>query len=166
MAESIGDVRYRWNMSVEARLLVLVTLALVALGLGTVYSASATAAQMAGQSSAAFLLKQLGGVMVGLVIFAIFAKVDAELFYRWAWPLMILSIVLLLVIILPYTQSIAPRIRGSRRFLIGASLQPSELGKIAVIVWTSMLVVKKGDALKGLTKGLLPFLVIIGILDV
>ena len=94
-------------------LLVLITLALVALGLGTVYSASATAAQMAGQSSAAFFLKQLGGVMVGLVIFAIFAKVDAELFYRWAWPLMILSILLLLLIILPYTQSIAPRIRGS-----------------------------------------------------
>ena len=40
-----------------------------------------------------------------------------------------------------------PRIRGSRRFLIGSSLQPSELGKIAVIVWTSMLIVKKGDTL-------------------
>ena len=67
---------------------------------------------------------------------------------KWAWPIMILSIVLLLIIILPFTESIAPRIRGSRRFLFGASLQPSELGKIAVIVWTSMLVVKKGDALQ------------------
>ena len=166
MAQAVTDVRYRWNMSIEARLLVVITLALVALGLGTVYSASAIAAEQAGQSSAAFFLKQLGGVLVGMVIFAIFAKVDAELFYKWAWPLMILSIVLLLLIILPFTQSIAPRLRGSRRFLIGASLQPSELGKIAVIVWTSMLVVKKGDALRGLTKGLLPFLVVIGVLDI
>lgn len=143
MAQAVTDVRYRWNMSIEARLLVVITLALVALGLGTVYSASAIAAEQAGQSSAAFFLKQLSGVLVGMIIFAIFAKVDAELFYKWAWPLMILSIVLLLLIILPFTQSIAPRLRGSRRFLIGASLQPSELGKIAVIVWTSMLVVKK-----------------------
>ncbi len=166
MAEAVSDVRYRWNMSVEARLLVVITLALVALGLGTVYSASAIAAQQAGQSSATFFLKQLAGVMVGLVIFAIFAKVDAEQFCRWAWPLMILTIVLLTLIILPFTESIAPRLRGSRRFLIGASLQPSELGKIAVIVWTAMLVVKKGDALKGLTKGLLPFLLVVGVLDI
>lgn len=165
MAERVADVRYRWNMSVEARVLVVITLALLALGLGTVYSASAMSAEQAGQSSATFFLKQLGGVLVGLVVFAIFAKVDAEQWNRWAWPLMILSIVLLTLVILPFTESIAPRWHGSRRFLIGASLQPSELGKISVIVWTAMLIVKKGDALKGLTKGLLPFLVIVGLLD-
>lgn len=165
MADAVADVRYRWNMSVEARLLVLVTLALLALGLGTVYSASAIVAQQSGQSSAAFFLKQLAGVGAGMVIFAIFAKVDAEQWYRWAWPVMILSIVLLIVVILPFTESIAPRWHGSRRFLVGASLQPSELGKIAVIVWTAMLVVKKSDALQGL-KGLLPFLLVVGLLDV
>lgn len=166
MAEAVADVRYRWNMSVEARLLVLVTLALLALGLGTVYSASAVVAQQSGQSSAAFFLKQLIGVAVGMVVFGIFAKVDAEQWYRWAWPVMILSIVLLIVVILPFTETIAPRSHGSRRFLVGASLQPSELGKIAVIVWTSMLVVKKGDALQGLTRGLLPFLLVVGVLDI
>lgn len=166
MAEAVADVRYRWNMSVEGRLLVLVTLALLALGLGTVYSASAMVAQQSGQSGAAFFLKQLAGVAVGMVVFAIFAKIDAEQWYRWAWPVMILSIVLLIVVILPFTESIAPRVNGSRRFLVGASLQPSELGKIAVIVWTAMLVVKKGDALQGLTKGLLPFLLVVGVLDI
>ena len=166
MAEAAADVRYRWNMSVEGRLLVLVTLALLALGLGTVYSASAMVAQQSGQSGAAFFLKQLAGVAVGMVVFAIFAKIDAEQWYRWAWPVMILSIVLLIVVILPFTESIAPRVNGSRRFLVGASLQPSELGKIAVIVWTAMLVVKKGDALQGLTKGLLPFLLVVGVLDI
>lgn len=80
--------------------------------------------------------------------------------------LMLLSMLLLLVIILPFTESLAPRVRGSRRFLVGSSLQPSELGKIAVVVWTSMLVVKKGETLRRLTKGLLPFLVVVGVLDV
>ncbi|MDP9178124.1 MAG: hypothetical protein M3O61_10640, partial [Gemmatimonadota bacterium] len=77
MAEAVADVRYRWNMSVEARLLVLVTLALLALGLGTVYSASAMVAQQSGQSGAALFLKQLAGVAGGMVVFAIFAKIDA-----------------------------------------------------------------------------------------
>ena len=35
-------------------------------------------------------------------------------------------------------------IHGSRRFLFGSSLQPSEFGKLAVVMWTSMLVIRKG----------------------
>ena len=50
-------------------------------------------------------------------------------------------------------ESIAPRINGSRRFLFGSSLQPSEFGKLAVVVWTSMLLVKKGDQLRAADEG-------------
>src|ERR1700674_971259 len=67
---------------------------------------------------------------------------------------------------LPFTATIAPRIHGSRRYLFGASLQPSELAKLAVVLWTSMLVVKKGTVMRRLTKGILPFLVVIGALDI
>jgi len=166
MATTAADVRYRWYMGPEARLLLLITACLLAFGLATVYSASAIYAQSKDLGSTYFFVRQLLGILVGVVALAVFAKVDAELWSKYAWPLMLLAIVMLVIIILPFTESIAPRIRGSRRFLIGSSLQPSEFGKIAVIVWTSMLVVKKGDTLRRLTKGLLPFLVIIGILDV
>lgn len=165
MATTVADVRYRWDMGPEARLILLITSTLLAFGLATVYSASAILAQTKDLGSSYFFLRQLAGVAAGLVALAVFAKVDAELWRKYAWPLMLLSIILLIVIILPFTESIAPRVRGSRRFLIGSSLQPSELGKIAVIMWTSMLVVKKGDSLRGLTKGLLPFLVVVGLLD-
>ena len=160
------DIRHRWYIGREARLLILITGCLLAFGLAAVYSASAIVAIRAGMTSYAFFLRQLIGVMIGLTALAVFAKVDADQLSRWAWPIMIAAIVLLIVVILPFTESIAPRRLGSRRFLIGASIQPSELGKLAVIVWTSMLVVKKGDALRGLTRGLLPFLVVIGLLDV
>ena len=166
MTATVADVRYRWYMGPEARLLLLITATLIAFGLATVYSASAIYAQSKDLGSSYFFLRQLAGVAAGLITLAVFAKVDAELWSKYAWPLMLLSMVLLIVIILPFTESIAPRIRGSRRFLIGSSLQPSELGKIAVIMWTSMLVVKKGDTLRRLTKGLLPFLVVVGVLDV
>ncbi|MEO5903799.1 MAG: FtsW/RodA/SpoVE family cell cycle protein [Gemmatimonadaceae bacterium] len=166
MTATIADVRYRWYMGPEARLILFITACLLAFGLATVYSASAIYAQTKNLSSGYFILRQLVGVAAGIVGLAILSKIDAEKWSKYAWPLMLFSLVLLLLIILPFTQSIAPRIRGSRRFLIGASLQPSELGKIALIIWTSMLIVKKGDALRGLTKGLLPFLVIVGLMDV
>lgn len=166
MTATVADVRYRWFMGPEARLILFITACLLAFGLATVYSASAIYAQTKNLTGTYFILRQLIGVTVGIVGLAIFSKIDAEKWSKYAWPIMLLSLVLLLLIILPFTQSIAPRLRGSRRFLIGASLQPSELGKIAVIIWTSMLIVKKGDALRRLTKGLLPFLVIIGLMDV
>ncbi len=165
MATTVADVRYRWYMGPEARLLLVITACLLAFGLVTVFSASAILAQSKNLGSSYFFFRQLIGIVAGLVALALFAKVDAELWSKYAWPLMLLSMVLLLVIILPFTESIAPRLRGSRRFLVGSSLQPSELGKIAVIVWTSMLIVKKGETLRRLTKGLLPFLVVIGVLD-
>ena len=137
MATTVADVRYRWYMGPEARLLLLITACLLAFGLATVYSASAIYAQSKGISSTFFFVRQLAGIAVGIVVLAVFAKVDAELWGKYAWPIMLLTIFLLLLIILPFTEGIAPRMRGSRRFLIGSSLQPSELGKIAVIVWTS-----------------------------
>jgi len=166
VATTVADVRYRWYMGPEARLLLVITACLLAFGIVTVYSSSAILAQSKDLGGSYFFFRQLVGIAAGIVALAIFAKVDAEVWSRYAWPLMLLSMFLLLLIILPFTESIAPRIRGSRRFLIGSSLQPSELGKIAVIVWTSMLVVKKGETLRRLTKGLLPFLIVIGVLDV
>jgi cell division protein FtsW len=159
-------LRHRWTMGVEARVLVILTGVLLAFGVATVYSASAIVEMQAGQGHAYLLLRQLIGMAVGAVLFAIAAKMDAEAWERWAWPLMALSLVLLVVVILPFTATIAPRIHGSRRYLFGASLQPSELAKLAVVLWTSMLVVKKGPVMRRLTKGLLPFLVVIGALDI
>ncbi len=158
--------RTRWRMSVEALALVLVTAVLLAFGLVVLYSSSAVLALQEGHSSAHYLFRQLTGVLAGCVVFAIAAKVDAEKWRTWAWPLMGLSMLLLVVVILPFTGAIAPRINGSRRWLmLGVTVQPSELAKLAVVAWTAMLVVKKGDKMRRLTKGLLPFLLVVGVLD-
>ena len=159
-------VRDRWQMGIEARALVILTGMLVAFGIATVYSASAIVEMQAGLSHAHLLSRQLIGVGLGVVIFAIAAKLDAARWEKWAWPIMLISLVLLVIVILPFTESFAPRVHGSRRYLIGTSVQPSELAKLAVVLWTSMLVVKKGAAMRRLTKGLLPFLVVVGALDV
>ena len=164
--DATTNLTHRWRMGLEARALVILTGIFLAFGLATVYSASAIVEMQAGYGHATLLVRQLIGMAAGLVLFAVAAKMDAELWERLAWPIMILSLVLLLIVILPFTVGIAPRIHGARRFLFGSSLQPSELGKLAVVIWTSMLVVKKGPALRRLTKGLLPFLVVIGTMDI
>ena len=166
MSDNSVGISQRWQMGAEARALVILTAVMLVFGLATVYSASAIVEMEAGQGHAYLLLRQVSGVAIGIVLFAIAAKLDAEIWTRWAWPLMILSLVLLAIVILPFTESIAPRVHGARRYLFGTSLQPSELAKLAVVVWTAMLVIRKGEILRRLTKGLLPFLVVIGALDV
>lgn len=165
IAETRRDERTRWRMGAEAQGLVLVSSVLLAYGLAVLYSASALVAMNENHGSAYYLMRQLTGVVAGVVVFAIVAKIDAARWREWAWPLMFLTIMtMVLTLVLP--DSIAPRINGSKRFLFGSSFQPSELGKLGVIAWCSMLVVRKGDSLQRLTKGLVPFLLIIGLLDV
>jgi cell division protein FtsW len=151
-------------MGTEARGLVLVMAVLLAFGLAVLYSASAIVAMQENRNSWFYVARQATGVLVGIVAFAVAAKMPAEKWQGWAWPLMWLTLgTLLLCLVLP--ESIAPRINGSRRFLFGSSFQPSEFGKLGVVVWVSMLIVKKGDQLRRLTKGVLPFFVVIGICD-
>ena len=164
--DATTELTHRWRMGIEARALVILTGVFLAFGLATVYSASAIVEMQAGYGHAHLLVRQLLGMAVGIGLFAIAAKMDAQLWEKLAWPIMILALLLLLIVILPFTIGIAPRIHGARRFLFGSSVQPSELAKLAVILWTSMLVVKKGPALRRLTKGLLPFLVVIGTMDI
>jgi cell division protein FtsW len=159
------QIRDRWRMGAEARGLILVTALLLAFGLAVLYSASAIDAIQRNHDSWYYILRQSIGVLLGIVAFAIAAKLDAEKWRAWAWPIMWITIVsLFLCLVLP--ESIAPRINGSRRFLFGSSFQPSEFGKLGVVVWASMLIVKKGDQLRRLTKGVLPFFVVIGALDI
>lgn len=158
-------VRERMRMGVNARALVIVSGVLTAFGLATLYSASAMTAMNAGYDSTHYLVRQLTGVLAGFVVFAIAAKTNAERWRGWAWPMMAVTLLLMLIIVLPFTTAIAPRINGSRRWImIGFAFQATELAKLAVVAWTAMLIVKKGDQLRRLTKGLLPFLLVVGVL--
>ena len=159
------DVQYRWRLGSPARWIVLTSTALLAFGLAVLYSASAfdavNNARLGSPMGTYYLMRQLSGVAVGVIVFLVAAKLDAARLEKLAWPLMIFAIVTMSAVLV-----FGEAVNGSRRFLIGTSFQPSEFAKLAVIVWVSMLIVKKGDGLKRLSKGLLPFLVVIGLLDI
>lgn len=152
--------RERWAMGGEARALILVTALLTAFGLATLFSASALVALQRGLPPSTFFVQQLTGVAAGMFIFAIAAKVDAQRLERLAPLMMWGSIVLMVLTIMP---GIGTRIGGSRRFLLGGSVQPAELVKIAVVVWTSAMVLRKGDQMRRLSKGMPVFLAMVGL---
>ncbi|MCU0626299.1 MAG: FtsW/RodA/SpoVE family cell cycle protein [Gemmatimonadaceae bacterium] len=155
---AVPGFRERWRMGVEARALVLVTAILLAIGLATVFSASFIEAQQKGFGSTYYLSRQAIAAAAGIVGFAILAKIDAERFRRLAWPMMLVSIAAMGLVLL------AGAINGSARFAFGRSFQPSEFVKFAVVVWTAMMIVRKGERLRRFTKGVIPIMLVVGIL--
>jgi cell division protein FtsW len=148
----------------EARALVALTAAALSFGLIQLYSASAFLARADGLPGHHYAVRQLGGAAAGAVLALVLSRVDYRRWRRAAWPLLWVVVALLVVLVLPWTESIAPRINGARRWLhLGVAFQPSEFAKVAVIVWTAMLAVKKQDRLHSLSKGLLPFLLVWGL---
>ncbi len=104
------------------------------------------------------------GRCCGLLGLSVVSRIDYHLWRRLAWPFLLFTIVVLLIPILPGTERIAPRINGARRWVdIGpVNFQPSEVARLAVIVWCAALAAKKGVQVREFKKGVLPFLVGIG----
>jgi cell division protein FtsW len=155
-------VRQPGELRWETRLLTVVTAVLAVFGIASLYAAAA----MEDRPFDLFA-KQLAGAGVGAMALLIVSRVD---YHRWrtlAWPLLLLALAALLVVVLPFTGSIAPSINGARRWIrLGpVNFQPSELARFAIVVWTAMLAAKKGDAVRGFKKGVLPFLLIIGVMS-
>ncbi len=149
----------RW----ETRLLVVLAAVLVVFGLAAVYGASSLVASAGGPVGASFALRQaIGAIVAGLAATAV-ARMDYHRWQRWAWRMLGVVAFLLLLPLLPFTHPVAPALNGARRWVnLGVvTVQPSELAKFAVVVWTAMLAAKKGEQIRTFRSGLLPFLVIL-----
>ncbi|RMH14757.1 MAG: cell division protein FtsW [Gemmatimonadetes bacterium] len=143
----------------EAGALLAVTVALLVFGLATLFSASAYIAQRAQEPGHYYVVRQAVGATLGLVALAVCAWMPYDIWRRWSWHVAGAVWVLLLVVVLPGTEAIAPVVKGSRRWIrMGVTLQPSELAKVAIVVWTAALAVRKQAEFRSLRRGLGPFL--------
>jgi cell division protein FtsW len=147
----------------ERGALVLLVSLMFTFGVVQLYSASAFLAQSERLPAHFYALRQLIGGIAGFVLMFCVARLDYRIWQRFAWPLLAAVVLLLIVVVMPGTEGIAPRINGARRWLhVGFSIQPSEFAKLAVIFWTAALAVKKQERLRSMSKGLAPFLVVWG----
>jgi cell division protein FtsW len=137
-------------------------LLLMAIGVVMVYSASiatAEASRYTGANAAYFLLRHalfLGGALAtALVVFLLPVR-----FWQKAAPLGFLACLALLVLVL--VPGIGREVNGARRWLdLGAfTLQPSELVKLAVVLYAADYTVRKHAVLKSFRRGLLPMLAV------
>ncbi|MFQ5537089.1 MAG: FtsW/RodA/SpoVE family cell cycle protein [Gemmatimonadota bacterium] len=149
----------------EAMAILGTTLLLLLFGLVTLYSASSVLALGEHRPDTYYVLRQAVGAGVGLAAMGACAVLPYTIWKRMAWPILWVSVVFLVVVILPWTHAIAPEINGARRWLnVGVTIQPSEFAKIAVIVWTATIAVRKTDHFRSLTLGLGPFFLIWGLI--
>jgi cell division protein FtsW len=153
----------RW----ETRLLAMVTAALLVFGIAATYGAASLVTLQGQNAGLGFALRQLSGAAVGGVLLLLASRLD---YYRWrqiAWPLLFVTLFLLVVPLLPFTRSIAPVVNGARRWVdIGPiNFQPSELARLVVVIWCAMLASKKGPQVREFKKGVLPFLLILGLVS-
>lgn len=165
MSTRAAPVRHPGELRWETRLLAVVTATLTAFGIATVYGASSLVrTRDGGVVGGSLALSQFIGGLGGGILMLLLARMDYRRLRPLAWPILLGTIGLLIIPILPFTHGIAPTLNGARRWiqLPGFSFQPSELARLAVIIWCAMLATKKGEQVREFKKGLMPFLVILG----
>ena len=131
-------------------------LVLLAVGLGLLYSASSAQSQYdTGYTiSTRYLQKQAACALVGLGALAVLSKIPTDFWYRMAWPLYGVSILLLLMVLL-FGQSV----NGAKRWIsiAGLQFQPSEIAKFTMILGLSRLTRDYGSDARKFRYGVLGF---------
>ncbi|HEX9737286.1 MAG TPA: putative peptidoglycan glycosyltransferase FtsW [Thermoanaerobaculia bacterium] len=130
---------------VHDRVLFTTVLLLAGLGLVMVFSASAVMAKGRGFALNPFFVKQCLAAAIGLA--AMFAVMHAD--YRWLRRPAVVYALLLGALVLLVAVLFAPTLNNSRRwfFVGGVSVQPSELGKLALVAFVAYQVERKKDRL-------------------
>ncbi len=120
--------QFEWN------LLVLVTTALVLFGIVMVYSATSGSAALGNANPLGFVEKQVTYAVVGVGLLIVVSRLPLERLRALAPTLVMTALVLCLGVLLA-----GERINGARRWLTAGPLvfQPSELAKLALVVWTA-----------------------------
>ena len=142
--------------------LAIIVLTLVVFGLVMLFSASyATAYYRFKGDSFHFIRQQALFAAVGVVVMFVASHVDYHIFHKFAWPIMAVTVVLLIVVLF------MPELNGAKRWIflpIGGNLQPSEVAKFAVIVLFAHIISINHKRMKTFAYGVLPFVVILGVI--
>ena len=134
-------------------ILLFVTITLALVGLVMVFSASAVVAgQKRFHDSWYYLKRQLAWLALGLVLLHAASRIDYIWWKRFAFPLLGLIIVLLVVVLIP---SVGVSANGARRWLrLGSiSIQPAEMAKLIAVIYLAAYLAKKEDRLRQFLDG-------------
>lgn len=134
-------------------------LILLCFGIVMVFSSSSAWAYYQYKDSLYFLKKQLLWSLFGVIAMVYFLNFDYRKIKKVAFPLLLLNYLLLILVLIP---GIGVKINEARRWIgVGFfSIQPSEVAKLALIIYFSSYLEKRMDSIENFFKGVLPVLII------
>lgn len=122
------------------------TLFLVVFGLIMVLSASFVEAKANGEDPFGVFIRQSLYAIIGVPAMLIASRMPVRFWKRWSWPAVIVGVGLQLLVFVP---GIGYAYGGNRNWITigGVNAQPSELVKLALVVWVAWVLTAKRDLL-------------------
>ncbi len=144
--------------SLDYTLLVTIA-ALVGYGLVMVFSASYAFAYVNTGKALYFFSQQLLWTALGIAALLIMLSIDYQFWREWALPILAVTLILLAVLLIFGAAKY-----GAKRQYFDGSVQPSEIAKIAIVIYIAAWLSSKGKELRHISLGLAPFAVLLGLL--
>lgn len=146
--------------------IVLITLlvALIVFGLIMLSSASSVAGFEKFGDPYYFVKRQiLYGICIGVPTLWILSRIDYHIWKRYAFPLMLINIVLMLMILIP---GIGVELLGAKRWITigGILFQPSELIKLTFLLYLGVWLEARAHHIRDASTGFIPFMIMIAFL--
>ncbi|CAL9412120.1 putative peptidoglycan glycosyltransferase FtsW [Streptomyces sp. enrichment culture] len=142
----VTRARRAWDRPLTAYYVILGgSLLITVLGLVMVYSASQITALQMSLPGSYFFRKQLLAAVIGAVLLLVASRMPVKLHRALAYPILAVAVFLMALVQVP---GIGVAVNGNQNWLsLGGSfqLQPSEFGKLALVLWGADLLARKQD---------------------
>jgi len=141
--------------------ILVIVVALTAIGILMVYSSSAMKAYIATDDTLSIVGPQIGWAALGMIAMAGMMRVDYRYLRFVSVPFYALALVLLVLVFVPSLNVV---VGGSARWLklpLLPVLHPAEVAKLAMIVYLAHWFAKRGGRVHGFWAGTIPFLIIV-----
>lgn len=141
--------------------LIVIVGAIIIFGLVMLSSATSAYAYVKYGDSYYFFKHQLFGLALGVFSFLIFSRIDYHRWRKYAFFLLIFSVLLLLLVFVPGLSAHYGKARSWIN-VFGFSLQPSEFVKISFLLYLAAWLESREKKLHDFSQGIGPFLVVLG----
>lgn len=108
----------------------------------------------------------LFGIVPGFICFCIFSKIDFNIWKKYSFAMLIISIILLALVFIPGLGTDHGKDAKSWIEIAGISLQPSEIVKLTFLIYLASWLESRGQRVKDFYEGFLPFLFLLAIISV
>lgn len=141
--------------------MLLAVAALLALGMTMVLSTSYLHAQERYGDGTYFFRKQLIAMGAGMIALIACALTPTALYRRFSYPLLAITFIVLVMVLIP---GVGVSRGGARRWIMfpGFAFQPSELAKLAVVMYLAHSMARKEERIRTFSVGVLPHLIVSG----